>query len=54
MSPGLMESRKLLLVGLYLGGVYIRRVFGLTGDLSTPKDSPFGVQSERQTTIFNK
>ena len=35
------------------GGAYIRKDFWLKGDLCMPKNSAFGVQSERLITIFS-
>ena len=44
-------------MGLYSGGshtgAYIQRDFGLTADLCIPKNSSFGVQSERLMAKFN-
>ena len=50
-GPGLIEVRKHILVGLYTEGLIFGRTFGLKGDLCMPKNSAFGVQSERLITF---
>ena len=56
-SPGRIEVRKhfwwAYMRGLIFGGAYIRKDFELKGDLRMPKNSAFGVQSERLIITFN-
>ena len=52
-SPGLIEAPKHFSVGLYSKGLIYGGSFGLTSDLSVPKNSLFVFQTERLTITFS-